>query len=89
MKRKLARTEAALLVYDALLAVDEEQVRAILDRARVEARVLDKVIARDKRRIAGAIERARRCKARTLPSFEMPAPKAARQKRVGEWEAAK
>lgn len=64
MNKNPTRIEAALHVYDAMLADAEEKVRDILARGGVPGATLDKVIARDRRRLAHAAERERRCKAK-------------------------
>lgn len=60
MGKPSTRIEAALCVYDELLADAEDQVRAILARGGLKGAALDRVIARDKRRLAHAAERIRR-----------------------------
>lgn len=88
MNKNPTRIEAALHVYDTMLSDAEDQVRDILARGGVTGAALDRVIARDRRRIAHAAERERRCKTRVPPSVDMPAP-VSRPKRVGEWEVAR
>lgn len=64
MGKPSTRIEAALHVYDAMLADAEDQVRAILARGGLKGAALDRVISRDKRRLAHAAERIRRCGAK-------------------------
>ncbi len=88
MNKNPTRIEAALHVYDAMLGDAEDQVRDILARGGETGAALDRVIARDKRRLARAAERVQRCKTRVPPSVDTPAP-VSRPKRVGEWEVAR
>lgn len=64
MGKPSTRIEAALHVYDAMLGDAEAQVRDILARGGLKGAALDRVIARDKRRLAHAADRIRRCGAK-------------------------